>query len=496
MISTYYQEQWQRVKETADPEACRELAEEVALAFLDRHYFNNQFESAYVKILCEMATAFSRDDLNRIGASALFGIVVESLCDNFEELQTAAYNRLMSYIIDYCANLPGNEAFRERMRHFGMRSFDDLYRRIERLRKTSGNYRDLVSFPRKIIVLSRVTIGADVAVTSVLVQRLSRTFPDAEIIVIGGDKINSLYTSHPKISVQSVLYSRRGGLLERLQSWFEVLKAIDHAKDGLSADQYLLVDPDSRLSQLGVLPLCDDRSYLFFSSRSSQMFPMQLSISEMVNHWYNQLTGESRTCYPSVWLDSSLRSHSDRFVGRLRGSGAKHVVAVNFGVGGNSRKRVDDIFEKELILELLKEPQTVVLLDKGFGEEEVCRSDALLACAAKAGYKVVDTVFSNLDKAEPDAKLYGIDAGIDQAAALIGHSDEFIGYDSACQHIAAAQEVPTFTIFAGSNNTRFVRRWCPYGLGRREIIHVDTLTQPPVYNRKAVLLRLMHARSQ
>ena len=108
MISTYYQEQWQRVKATADQVACQELAEEVALAFLDRHYFNNQFESAYVKILCEMATAFSEDDLNRIGASALFGIVVESLCDNFEELQTAAYNRLMSYIIDYCANLPGN----------------------------------------------------------------------------------------------------------------------------------------------------------------------------------------------------------------------------------------------------------------------------------------------------------------------------------------------------------------------------------------------------
>ena len=108
----------------------------------------------------------------------------------------------------------------------------------------------------------------------------------------------------------------------------------------------------------------------------------------------------------------------------------------------------------------------------------------------------MDTYFSSLDKSDPDAKVYGIDAGIDQAAALIGQSDEFIGYDSACQHIAAAQEVPTFTVFAGSNNTRFVRRWCPFGLGRREIIHVDTLTQPPVYNRKAVLLRLMHARSQ
>ncbi|MDH3998673.1 MAG: hypothetical protein OET90_07515, partial [Desulfuromonadales bacterium] len=83
-----------------------------------------------------------------------------------------------------------------------------------------------------------------------------------------------------------------------------------------------------------------------------------------------------------------------------------------------------------------------------------------------------------------------------EAAALIGCSDEFIGYDSACQHIAAAQDVPTYTIFAGSNNARFVRRWCPSGLGKREIIHVDTLTQPPVYNRQTILMRLMHARRQ
>jgi ADP-heptose:LPS heptosyltransferase len=172
------------------------------------------------------------------------------------------------------------------------------------------------------------------------------------------------------------------------------------------------------------------------------------------------------------------------------------VVAVNFGVGGNSRKRVDDQFEKELLLELLNQPGTVVLLDKGFGEDEVSRTNALLHAAAADGYRVADTCFEELDQVSADAVLIGVAAEIDQVAALIGQSDEFIGYDSACQHIAAAQEVPTYTIFAGSNNIRFVRRWCPYGLGRREIIHVDTLTQPPIYNRRTILLRLMHARNK
>jgi len=496
MISAYYQEKWQQVKVSANPGDCRDLAEEVALAFLDRHYFNDAFESDCVRLLCEMSTAFPSAELNRIGASALFGIVVESLCDNFEELQTAAYNHLMGYIIDYCANLAGGEALRAGMARFRIHGFDDLFRRVERLRKTSCNYRDLPAAPKTIIVLSRVTIGADVAVTSVLIQRLCRTYPQAQIVVLGGGKMNALYRGHPRVRFQNVDYSRQGGLLERLQSWFRVLEAVDQASSGLAPEEVLLVDPDSRLSQLGVLPLCNDQSYLFFSSRSSQVFAQQLSISEMVNSWYNQVTGESDNCYPAVWLDRALQQQAKSCVGRLREEGAKRVVAVNFGVGGNSRKRIDDQFEKELLLELLNQPGTVVFLDKGFGEDEVRRTNALLHAAAADGYRVADTSFHALDQVSADAVLIGVEAEIDQVAALIGQSDEFIGYDSACQHIAAAQEVPTYTIFAGSNNIRFVRRWCPYGLGRREIIHVDTLTQPPIYNRKTILLRLMHARSE
>jgi ADP-heptose:LPS heptosyltransferase len=90
--------------------------------------------------------------------------------------------------------------------------------------------------------------------------------------------------------------------------------------------------------------------------------------------------------------------------------------------------------------------------------------------------------------------VIGVRAGIDEAAALLGACDEFVGYDSACQHLAAAMEVPSLTIFAGSNNTRFVRRWRPFGPGRNEIIHVDTLTHPPVFDTDTLVLRLMHAR--
>jgi ADP-heptose:LPS heptosyltransferase len=496
MISDFYQAQWQQVKASQDPAACRALAEELAYTILDRHFFNDEFEADSIGLLCEMSTSFENREMNHIAASALFGIIVESLCDDFEELQTAAYNRLMSYILGYCKDLPGGQALADRMKQFGMHGFEDLYRRIERLRKTSCNYRDLPADPKKVMILSRVTIGADVAVASVLIQRLARSYPDAEIVVIGGDKVNAMISGHPRVRTRTVSYARRGGLMDRLLRWFKVLEAIDDEIAGLGPDQVLVADPDSRLSQLGVLPLVDDRCYLFFNSRSSHSYPQNLSISEMVNYWYNQVTAERDSCYPAVWLQPSVTSQAQKSVARLRAAGDRRLVSVNLGVGGNSRKRVDDEFEQMMILELLKEPETVVLLDKGFGPEELERSEALMQAAINAGYKIAGTDFGALESVSIDAKLIGVAAGIDEAAALIGCSDEFIGYDSACQHIAAAQEIPTYTIFAGSNNTRFVRRWCPTGLGRREIIHVDTLTQPPVYNRQTILMRLMHARRQ
>jgi hypothetical protein len=80
-------------------------------------------------------------------------------------------------------------------------------------------------------------------------------------------------------------------------------------------------------------------------------------------------------------------------------------------------------------------------------------------------------------------------------AALIGHSDEYIGYDSACQHIAAAARTPTLTIFAGTNNKNFVRRWSACGDTDCRIVHVNTLTDPAHLDVNEVIARVMQERA-
>ena len=74
----------------------------------------------------------------------------------------------------------------------------------------------------------------------------------------------------------------------------------------------------------------------------------------------------------------------------------------------------------------------------GFGEEEQSRNERILNRAEASGISVTRTNFSQLDKTDASAKLVGIECSIGEIGSLICHSDEFSGYDSACQHIAAA----------------------------------------------------------
>ncbi|MBI4464005.1 MAG: hypothetical protein HY647_04810, partial [Acidobacteria bacterium] len=50
-------------------------------------------------------------------------------------------------------------------------------------------------------------------------------------------------------------------------------------------------------------------------------------------------------------------------------------------------------------------------------------------------------------------------------SALVGVSDEYVGYDSAGQHIAAALGVPTLDIFTEAASPIFRERWRPTGRG-------------------------------
>jgi len=467
------------------------LARQVALSFMDACLYCKRYEPFYIDLLCEMATSFEDAELNARVSGALFGIVVEGLCDEFEEMQVDIYDRVMCQIIAFCRRLPQGAELDRRLAGFGYTTQESLLGRAAALRK-SLLIKDTLERPEKIIFLSRITIGADVAITSVLIQRFAEAFPDAEIVLLGGAKLNGLFGAGPRIRVHELNYPRHGKLLARFSSWMAVLEAIDQEAAPVDG-RVQVVDPDSRLTQLGILPVIEPGKYFFFNSRDSHALSDQMSLSELANEWANRVLPEPGFCSPTTWIDRRSKTTVAGLLERIRRV-SKRLVTVNLGVGGNTRKRLDADFELKLLAKLLLEPGTTLILDCGAGDEEKKRAERLLEALRAQGFNTDATdLRSEISLSAPG--IISVECGVGEIAALISGSDEFIGYDSACQHIAAATGIPTYTVFAGSNNPRFVRRWHALGKARSEIIHVDTLSSHQMFDNDDVIHRINYARN-
>src|SRR5262249_1034591 len=135
-------------------------------------------------------------------SKALFGILVEGLADRFEPALCDVYARLFAQAVTHVHRGEDPAALTAR------------YREVRRVRTVAGN-------PRGIVVLSRVTLGADVAVTSVMLAAAKLRFPDAEIVFAGPRKNYELFAGDPRLRHATVGYAR-GGLRERLAAGNEL----------------------------------------------------------------------------------------------------------------------------------------------------------------------------------------------------------------------------------------------------------------------------------
>lgn len=491
-----YRQRWHKLRKSkVDATALQHLSRQIAFSFIDRTFQRGLYEPAYIDLLCEMATFYSKGELNHIASSALFGVIVEKLCDDFEDLPVEVYSRLMCQVISYCRSIPASKSLDAALTDFGLHSSDHLYQRAVTVH-TQQYRHEVKQSPTRIVLLSRVTIGADVAMLSVVIRRLAKLFDQADIVVIGNAKLDGLFGGHPRVRIRELNYVRHGGLLERFAAWHAALEVLHSELPSNGEQSVLVVDPDSRISQLGVLPLLHEDNYLFFNTRDHALGGRDRCMAEQTNDWMDQVFGVTDFCYPTLWIRPAVRDAALVRTDLLRTAGAQHVVAVNFGVGQNPRKRVSLEFEKRLLRALVAVPNTVVILDCGVGPEEIGRSTQFVADIRGCGLPGLEAQFGGANFPAIAHGVIAVECSIGEMAALIAHSDEYIGYDSACQHIAAAVRTPTLTVFAGSNNMNFVRRWSACGDTECRVVHVDTLTNPDHVDLKETVARVLDSRPE
>jgi ADP-heptose:LPS heptosyltransferase len=340
----------------------------------------------------------------------LLRVVAEGLADRFEPALCDTYAALFS------------EALAALDPELNAQALLARYRKIRTVRP----FHDRVV--RNVFVLSRVTLGADVAITSIILDAAKQRFPDARIFLVGSRKSWELFEADPRIEHLLAAYPRGGLLRERLDGW----RAL---RQSLSQPDGITIDPDSRLTQLGLAPVCTDEDYYFFESRAYGGDGDE-SLGTLTRRWVSETFGVER---------------SRAYIAPKKWEGGQPAITVSFGVGENPAKRIGDPFEAELLAALAGRG-VPILIDKGAGGEEAER-------VARA-----------IPRSDNVSCWEGSFAGF---ASAIAGSALYIGYDSAGQHVAAACGVPLVSIFAGFPTARMAARWRPTGRGPIEVVRVD-----------------------
>ena len=440
----------------------------LAASYLERFEQSGAHSTDLAQRLCEFAT--SRDLLAAAaGTDAIFRAIVEPWGDRFEQRLCDVYVQFFAQVIDFCKRLPQGRDIDRMLRSFALSDQDCFFQRAENAKSRGRFSADGLSKVKKVLILSRVTLGADVAVTSVLLNTLKRVCSGAELCLVGGAKAAAFFASDPQVRHAAFDYQRTATLIDRLDLWPLLVRFVEGELRGLRPEQYLVVDPDSRLTQLGLLPLIHDESrYSFFPSRSYQ-HPEASALGDLASRWAEEAWGsDGLRSYPEVSLSEEDRERGAVLRGRVRG----RLAAVNLGVGSNAAKRVADPFEYEL-LGTLRNADYTVILDRGAGEEEMDRTGRVVNALEQAGNTV-----RPLGDQDGTADVLTWRGSLGAFAGLIAVSDLYVGYDSVGGHLAAALEVPAIDVFAGAVSPRMIERWQPWGQRPADVVTVSPDVAP------------------
>ncbi len=340
-----------------------------------------------------------------------FRVIVESLADSFDPAQAAAYEELMRAWIPPAP--PVKPVIPPQV--------DTIH------------------------VLSRVTLGSDIKITSVILDAMKRRFPDANIVLVAGRKSIDLFSVDARICHIETEYPRSGPVSRRIEFAHELHARLDTANS-------IVIDPDSRHTQLGLIPVGDPARYFHFPSRTADSAD---NLTELTQHWLEKNFGLSASAYIAP--------------ARVEIDGDSPRAAISFGVGENESKRISGDFESQAIRTLAQKFRTL-WIDRGAGGEEAARVTAAVessGCADRVHF------------------WEGSFAGF---ASIISQCDLYLGYDSAGQHAAAALGVPLITIFKGAPSQRFRQRWAPSGPGRIDIVDADAIPPQDCLNQIQALL--------
>jgi hypothetical protein len=454
--------------------------------FMKRHQ-EKQFAVDALDIIIDSAVSPDAQEA-QLGTHILFSYVVESLSDTFLLEDRKALEKVLAHLISRLRTLPQAKEFHQRLNQFSLYDETDLLTRIDGIHWEKKFNPHAIGTVKKVFIPSRVTLGADVLLNILVIEKMKKRFPDAKIVFLGSQKNGAILKGdQPMVRVHPLHYNRRGVLLNRFLNWLEVIQAIEQeVADFGQEEDYIIINTDSRLLQSGLLPIIPlvEENSRYFSWKPSVHGETWKGTSqaEDLRQWLDSTFGiepTGETIYPKLHFLEEDRTFANKVYEILNSTTRPFVVSMSFGVGGNLEKRVRNSsevvsqFELGLILKLLADGVTIVL-DRGFGSEEFEQAAAIIRAVRDKGIEAAEVTGENpglLDWAKSgNVRFIAFQGTINKFAALINLSDCYIGYDSLGQHLAASLGRDVITIFAGYHSELFPERWRPMGRGKIRLI--------------------------
>ncbi len=435
-------------------------------------------------------TANSDDEkICKSGLAALFGGLVEPLNDSFTPAGRAVYARVFGHVVWHV--IERTPQLMAAVVQAGIISEQHLLDRYHTLRTAPAA---LPHQAKRIVVLSRVTIGADILLSSVVLQRLNQRYPGAELVLLGDGKLAGLFAGLPHVRVRPISYARRGPLRERLASWLTVRAAVEEEAPDM------VVAPDSRLDQLGLLPVINDKPYLLWENTQIEQMPTT-SLALLLDQFL--ATHLSLPSDPVVFPKVAFSATAKAVQIHLRNTfGKRPLAAIKLDHGGNPAKALPRAAEVK-ILTTLRARGWRILLDRGFGADELANSDALLhdigwtACDIDDSPKNLGLQIETLQSgqlADQDViRFHGSISGWAAALACCGHA---VSYDSVGHHLAGALSIPVTVAFTGFSDPSFPTAWQPRGQAPIALFQIPTNNKQNPESWEPLLAALPQAPAQ
>ena len=276
------------------------------------------------------------------------------------------------------------------------------YERVRRPRPVAGE-------PQRVFVLSRVTLGADVAVTSVMLAAAKRRFPNAEIVFVGpAQELGTVRrrSAHPARSRST---TAAAACASAWPSAAELKATV--RRPGRHRDR-------SRFAPHPTGPAAGVRRRS--ATTSSKAAPTAATSDRSLARTGGRL-GRGDLRHPRC---EALRCRWRRVPEK------PPTIAVSLGVGENPAKRIPDPFEEELLRLLGDDRPHPGDRSRAPAARKPTRVERAIAALRRAGF-----TFGTAPSPASPQSLRG--------------SRLYVGYDSAGQHVAAACGVPLISIFAG-----------------------------------------------